>query len=122
MSANVRAAGVAPPTLTIAQLDADPHGVLRHYRALTAVIRRENFGYLVIRAPEVEALAFDPRTRQIETEHLAARGIVDGPLVELLGSSMLFSNGAHHRRRRAPMAKAFAFKLIEQLRPRIRMA
>src|SRR5262249_25950098 len=69
-----------------------------------------------------EALAFDPRTRQVETEQLAARGIVSGPLLDLWSNSMLFSNGTEHRRRRAPMSKAFAFKLIEQMRPRIRAA
>ncbi len=33
---------------------------------------------------------------------------------------MLFANGAEHRRRRAPMSRAFAFRLIEEMRPRIR--
>ncbi len=33
---------------------------------------------------------------------------------------MLFANGAGHRQRRVPMSRAFAFKLIEELRPYIR--
>jgi len=70
----------------------------------------------------MEPLAFDPRTRQIEKEQLALRGVYSGPLVDLWSNSMLFSNGGEHRRRRAPMSRAFAFKLIEAMRPRIRTA
>jgi len=115
-----RGLGAEPPTLSLAQLDEDPHGVFRRYRHLTPLLKRENAGYIAIRAADMEPLAFDPRTRQIETEQLALRGIHAGPLVELWGNSMLFSNGSEHRRRRAPLSRAFAFKLIEQLRPRIR--
>jgi cytochrome P450 len=111
-----------PPTLSIAQLDEDPHGIFRRYRHLTPLLKRANAGYLAIRAADMEPLAFDPRTRQIETEQLAVRGIHSGALVELWSSSMLFSNGGEHRRRRAPMSRAFAFKLIEDMRPRIRAA
>jgi cytochrome P450 len=111
-----------PPVLSIAEIDADPHGIFRHYRSLTPLLNRERIGYLAIRAADVDPLALDPRTRQVETEHLAVRGIVSGPLVELFGNSMLLSNGPAHRRRRAPMSKAFAFKLIEQMRARIRSA
>ena len=109
-----------PPTLSIAQLDEDPHGIFRRYRHLTPLLKRANAGYLAIRAADMEPLAFDPRTRQIETEQLAVRGIHSGALVELWRNSMLFSNGGEHRRRRAPMSRAFAFKLIEEMRPRIR--
>jgi cytochrome P450 len=111
-----------PPVLSIGQLDEDPHGVFRRYRHLTPLLKRENAGYIAIRAADMEPLAFDPRTRQIEGEQLAVRGIHCGPLVELWSNSMLFSNGGEHRRRRAPMSRAFAFKLIEEMRPRIRAA
>jgi cytochrome P450 len=119
---STRSPGAEPPTLSIAQLDEDPHGVFRRYRHLTPLLKRENVGYIAIRAADMEPLAFDPRTRQIETEQLAARGIHSGPLVELWSNSMLFANGGEHRRRRAPMSRAFAFKLIEEMRPRIRAA
>jgi cytochrome P450 family 103 len=117
-----RTQGAEPPALSITELDADPHGVFRRYRHLTPLLKRERAGYIAIRAADIEPLAFDPRTRQIETEQLAVRGIHSGPLVELWSNSMLFSNGGEHRRRRAPMSRAFAFKLIEQMRPRIRVA
>jgi cytochrome P450 len=114
--------GVEPPTVTIAQLDQDPHGVFRRYRPLTPLLKREQTGYIAIRAVDIEPLAFDPRTRQVETEQLASRGIRSGALFEQWSNSMLFANGAEHRRRRAPMSGAFAFKLIEEMRPRIRTA
>jgi cytochrome P450 len=119
---STRPPGAEPPALSIAQLDEDPHGIFRRYRHLTPLLKRENLGYIAIRAADMEPLAFDPRTRQIETEQLAARGIHSGPLVDLWSHSMLFSNGAEHRGRRAPMSRAFAFKLIEEMRPRIRAA
>jgi cytochrome P450 family 103 len=115
-----RALGAEPPALSIAQLDEDPHGVFRRYRHLTPLLKRENAGYIAIRAADMEPLAFDPRTRQIETEQLTVRGIHSGALVELWSNSMLFANGTEHRRRRASMSRAFAFKLIEEMRPRIR--
>jgi cytochrome P450 len=117
-----RTLGAEPPALSIAQLDEDPHGVFRRYRHLTPLLKRANAGYIAIRAADMEPLAFDPRTRQIETEQLAVRGIHSGPLAELWSNSMLFSNGGEHRRRRASMSRAFAFKLIEEMRPRIRAA
>jgi cytochrome P450 family 103 len=114
--------GAEPPALSIAEIDRDPHAVFRQYRSVTPLLKRANFGYLALRAADIEPLAFDPRTRQIETEQLTVRGITSGPLVELWNNSMLFANGGEHRRRRAPMSRAFAFKLIEALRPRIRTA
>ena len=111
-----------PPALSVDQLDHDPHGVYRHYRPLTPLLKRINSGYIAIRAADIEPLAFDPRTRQIETEQLAVRGIRSGPLVDLWQNSMLFANGGEHRRRRAPMSRAFAFKLLEASRPHIRTA
>jgi cytochrome P450 len=114
--------GTEPPSLSIAQLDQDPHGVFRRYRHLTPLLKRENAGYIAIRAADIETLAFDPRTRQVETEQLAVRGIHSGPLFDLWSNSMLFANSAEHRRRRVPMSRAFAFKLIEELRPHIRTA
>jgi cytochrome P450 family 103 len=114
--------GAEPPSLSFQQLDQDPHGIFRRYRHLTPLLKRETGGYIAIRAADIEPLGFDPRTRQVETEQLAVRGINTGPLVDLWSNSMLFSNGGDHRRRRSAMSRAFAFKLIEELRPRIRAA
>jgi cytochrome P450 family 103 len=108
------------PKLSIAELDRDPHGVFRELRPRTAVIEREGGSYIAIRAKDVERLAVDERTRQMENEKLRSQGIDSGPLCDIFDHTMLFSNGATHRRRRAPLSRAFAFRLISGLRPRIR--
>jgi hypothetical protein len=41
-------------------------------------------------------------------------------LFDFFKNTMLLSNGQEHRRRRAPMARTFALKMITELRPRIR--
>ena len=109
-----------PPIVSVAELDNDPHVTLRRYRAITPFIKRDNGGFLAIRAADVETLITDPRTRQVEIEIMMARGLREGALFDFYKHSMLFSNGADHRRRRAPMSRAFAAKLVEAMRPRIR--
>jgi cytochrome P450 family 103 len=109
-----------PPTVPTAQLDHDPHGTFRRYRLVTPFLRREDDSYIAIRHGDVERLATDTRTRQMETERLQARGINSGALFELFENTMLYSNGPAHRRRRAPMSSAFAFRLIDELRLKIR--
>jgi cytochrome P450 len=108
------------PRLSVEELDHDPHGVFRRWRPLTPLIEREGGSYIAIRSGDVERLIVDPRTRQSETERLRSQGINAGPLFEVLDNTMLFSNGSVHRRRRAPLSRAFAFRLIMGIRPRIR--
>jgi cytochrome P450 family 103 len=109
-----------PPTVTNAELDSDPHRLLRHYRLISPVLRRDDNSYIVIRSGDVKRLTGDPRLRQLETERLHARGIRSGELYDVIENSMLYSNGAVHRRRRAPMTRAFGHRLITALRPKIR--
>jgi cytochrome P450 len=103
-----------------ADLEERPHEIFRQLRPVTPLMRREDGGYLAIRAGDVARLISDPRTRQSETELPRSRGVTDGPLLEFFEHSMLFTNGRDHRRRRAPLSRAFAVKLIANLRPRIR--
>lgn len=110
------------PTVTTAELDADPHGLFARYRSETPFLRRTDGPYIALRAADVAALITDPRTRQMETEMLRSRGITSGPLFDLIGNSMLFANGEVHRRRRAPMSRAFAFRIMSAIRPHIRTA
>lgn len=112
--------GKEPPVVSVAELDADPHAVLRSYREHTPIIRREDGAFLVLRASDVLALVRDHRTRQIETELIELRGVKEGPLHEFFKHTMLFSNGSDHTRRRSPMTRAFAFRMMEEMRPRIR--
>jgi cytochrome P450 family 103 len=109
-----------PPTLAAEELERDTHRVMREQRPLTPLIKRYDGTYVAIRASDIATLATDPRTRQMETELAASRGVSDGPLFDFFKNTMLLSNGQEHRRRRAPMARAFALKLITELRPRIR--
>ena len=108
------------PRLSVEDLDRDPHGVFRLLRPMTPLIEREGGSYIAIRSGDVERLSMDPRTRQSEGERLRSQGIDAGPLFEVLDNTMLYSNGAVHRRRRAPLSRAFAFRLITGIRPRIR--
>lgn len=109
-----------PPAIEAEELERDTHRVMREQRPLTSLIMRYDGTYIAIRASDIATLATDPRTRQMETELAASRGVSDGPLFDFFKNTMLLSNGQEHRRRRAPMARTFALKLITELRPRIR--
>ena len=111
---------IEPPTISIEDLEADPHGVFRRFRPLYPFIRRPDGALLLLRATDIRQLVSDPRVRQPETEFVRLRGVVDGPLLTLFQEGMLTSNGAAHRSRRAPFAQTFAFRVIAELRPRIR--
>ena len=108
------------PTFTVAELDRDPHGIFRRCRPVTPVIKRAEGGYIALRAADVERLITDPATRQMETDSIRARGVTQGTLFDFFSNSMLFTNGPDHRRRRAPVSRAFAWQLVAALRPRIR--
>jgi cytochrome P450 family 103 len=108
------------PRLSVADLDRDPHGLFRELRPVTPLVQREDGSYVVIRGNDVERLLRDERTRQVETEKMRSQGITSGALYDVFANSMLFSNGTTHRRRRAPLSRAFGFRLIAAMRPRIR--
>jgi hypothetical protein len=107
-------------TIAAEELEQRAHAVFRHHRPLAPLLKREDGVYIALRAHDVERLATDPRTRQLETELVVSRGVADGALFDFFNNSMLLSNGPLHRKRRAPFARAFAVKLIDELRPRIR--
>ena len=109
-----------PIVIPSAELERYPHQVFRAYRPIAPFIMREDGIYIAIRAADVEQLGTDPRTRQMETESVVARGATQGPLFDFFKNSMLLSNGPAHRKRRAPFARAFAFKVVNDLRPHIR--
>jgi cytochrome P450 family 103 len=109
-----------PPTFSIAELDRDPHPLLRRMRLMTPFLRRDDGSYIAIRSGDVERLYSDTRTRQMETERLRAQGIHQGYLYDIFRHTMLYANGTTHRQRRAPLSRAFAFRLIAELRPTIR--
>ncbi|MGI9364932.1 MAG: cytochrome P450 [Rhizobiaceae bacterium] len=61
----------------------------------------------------------DRLTRQIETEGIRLLGIDDGPIFNFFSNSLLTSNGATHVVRRTPLARTFAFPLMQSLRPMV---
>jgi cytochrome P450 family 103 len=115
-----RSAAFEPAPVELRELERDPHGTFRRYRPMTPVLKRDDGVYMAIRAADVEKLGTDPRTRQLETEYIVARGVTAGPLFDFVKYTMLLSNGTEHRRRRAPLARTFGLKMIAELRPRIR--
>ena len=116
----VDASGAETVTLSIEELEADPHTVFRRHRATTPFVAHEAGGYMVLRSRDVEQLIKDPRLRSTETEYPKLRGIPEGALFDLFGEGMLTANDAVHRRRRSPFSRTFAARLIAELRPRIR--
>jgi cytochrome P450 len=108
------------PTLTIEQLEADPHGVFRACRRSHSVVRHETGGYVVLRFADIERLSRDPRCRASGTAFPEIRGIREGVLFDTFEHGMLTANGEVHRRRRSPFSRAFAHRTISALRSSIR--
>lgn len=94
--------------------------VYEHFRLARAqsALARDKRGMLIaLRAGTIETLVGD-KTRQIETESHTMQGVVDGPIYELMADLVVAANGDVHRRRRQPIARTFAFKLMEAMRPK----
>jgi hypothetical protein len=72
---------------------------------------------LALRARHLDVVMTD-NTRQLETETKLMQGITSGPIFEFTQAAMLFANGDAHRRRRAPVSRTFAFKLMDAMRPK----
>ncbi|WP_337269453.1 cytochrome P450 [Oryzifoliimicrobium ureilyticus] len=94
--------------------------VYAEWREKAPVIQVDNGAYLVLRQADMVALLNDQQTRQAEADFLDMRGVGEGPLRDFFENILLLSNGDKHKRRRAPLARTFAFKAITALRPRIR--
>src|SRR3569833_1391290 len=109
-----------PPTFSSIELDRDPHSLFRRMRLMAPFLRRDDGSYIAIRSGDVERLYSDTRTRQMETERLRSQGIPQGYLYDILRHTLLYANGTTHRQRRAPLSRAFAFRLLAELRPTIR--
>ncbi|MDZ4762067.1 MAG: cytochrome P450 [Alphaproteobacteria bacterium] len=99
---------------------ANPYDLFRELRATTPLVRVSmGMGSMILslRARNVELVVSDA-TRQLETEVKMMQGVFDGPIYDFVAQVMLFANGDAHRRRRMPIARTFAFKLMEAMRPR----
>jgi cytochrome P450 len=107
-------------TLSIAELEADPHGVFRRCRPQTPFVAHEAGGYMVLRFADVVQLMSDKRAPATGTEYPKLRGVTEGALYDVFDLGMLTANEAVHRRRRAPFTRTFAARMIAELRPLFR--
>jgi cytochrome P450 len=98
--------------------DADLYALFKGYRAQAPMVRGQMGMVLVLRHRHLDLVMSDV-TRQMETEMKVMQGITDGPIFELAQSAMLFANGEAHLRRRTPVQRTFAFKLMEAMRPKV---
>lgn len=98
---------------------AEPHRVYAEARAVGDVAVNEIGIFIPLRHRHADIVFGSANTRQIEMEPMFLRGISEGPLFEIYRDAMLFANGETHIRRRQPMARTFAFKLMDGMRPRV---
>jgi cytochrome P450 len=96
-----------------------PHDYYKMLREQGAVAITDIGVFVVLKHKYMDMLLDNENTRQFELEGMMLRGITAGPLFEFYRDSMLFANGDVHRRRRAPMARTFAYKLMDGMRPRV---
>lgn len=95
----------------------DPHDYLKSFRERAPLARTPLGIVLALRHRHLELVTSDA-TRQMETETKVMQGITSGPIWDLTTTGMLFANGEVHRRRRAPVSRTFAFKLMDAMRPK----
>jgi cytochrome P450 len=97
----------------------DKYAMYRELRARSALAVGPNNLVIALRYEHFDLIT-SPKTRQLETEYLLGRGITDGPIFNAFQNGVLQSNGQAHQRRRAPLARTFAFKLMDGMRGRAR--
>lgn len=106
--------------IRLEDMTADPHGVFRHYRPLTAALKAGPTYYL-LRARDVISLMTDTRTRQFDGAIMPLRGYpATGAMADFMTYSLLLSNDEVHRRRRKPLARSFARPVMEPMRQYVR--
>lgn len=97
--------------------EVDPHAYLKDARAKAPIARTPLGIVLALRHRHLELVTSDA-TRQLELETKIMQGITSGPIYDISTHGMLFANGEVHRRRRFAVSRAFAFKLMDAMRPK----
>jgi hypothetical protein len=120
MSAASEAVRSEPVLIETGAAFAEPHRTYAEARRKGDVAVNEIGIYIPLRHRHAEIVFDNALTRQIEMEPMFLRGISEGPLFEIYRDAMLFANGETHLKRRQPMARTFAFKLMDGMRPRVR--
>ncbi|MDP3410360.1 cytochrome P450 [Bosea sp. (in: a-proteobacteria)] len=108
------------PVIPSADLETDPHGTLRRYRASHPFAALETGGYIVLGYEDVSRLASDPRLQATETALPAQAGLSQGALFDIFAHGMLTANGGVHQDRRSPMSRALIGEVAEQYRLHVR--
>lgn len=104
------------PKMTNYDESADDHAFLRIYRDMSAIAISPAGFPIALRHSVIASLSDPATTRQLGTESIQQQGITTGPIYELFSRSMLFSNDDLHKKRRSPVSRTFAFKLMEGMR------
>lgn len=104
------------PEVTFREMssDLDAYAEMARFRAM-APLARMPFGVIGWRHRHI-APAMSENTRQMETELKLMQGITSGPIFAFTEAAMLFANGEAHTRRRRPISRTFAFKLMDAMR------
>jgi cytochrome P450 family 103 len=110
------------PTVTLHELEVNPHGVFRAYRSEYPVVLHETRGYFVLRFSDVDRASKDPRFHPSGTVFPKMQGFGSGAIFDVFDYGMLTADGDAHRRRRAPFSRLFAARVINEMRPSIRRA
>ena len=109
-----------PALIDSARSYESPHAYYKTLREKGAVAITDIGVFVVLKHDYMDMLLDNANTRQFEMEGMMLRGIASGPLYDFYRDSMLFANGDVHKRRRAPMVRTFAYKLMDGVRPRVR--
>jgi len=120
MSANSQTIAKEPILIDSTVAYETTHDYYKGLREKTAVAITDIGVFVVLKHKYMDMLLDNENTRQFELEGMMLRGISSGPLFELYKNAMLFANGDVHKKRRSPMARTFAYKLMDGMRPRVR--
>ncbi|MCF6371156.1 cytochrome P450 [Rhizobium sp. TRM95001] len=108
------------PLIKTAELEADAHQAFRRWRGRAPIAVHEGGPTFVLRYADVERLSSDPRLRATETGIAQQRGLAEGALYDFFEHGMLTANGESHERRRLPMSRAMASRLVNEVRSHTR--
>ncbi len=108
-----------PVPIETAAVQANPQAYFAEVRKKGAVAINEMGIFIVLKHKYMDILLDNENTRQFELEGMYLRGISSGPLFDFYRDAMLFANGDVHKRRRMPMVRTFAYKLMDGMRPRV---
>jgi len=104
------------PRVTPREEGQNDHDYVEAWRA-KGPVAVDRYGFFWTFSHAHMLVCTDPSlTRQVETETVRIRGITSGPIFRYFDSALLFANGRTHAARRRPLARTFAFKLMEGMR------